>query len=102
MKTNLFGKSNAVLIEEDTDNILGIISCGKNEDITKKLIQAISDHFVVPKGTDIKLYDRNSLLSNYQPTKVLTNQETVSFSATWVEDEQELIRDFEITICATY
>lgn len=101
MKTNLFGKSNAVLVEEGTGNILGIITCGKNEDISKKLIEAISDHFVIEKGTDIKLYDRITL-NGRKPIKELTNQAMVRFSAEWIEDDEERIRDFEIEIVATY
>lgn len=46
MKTKLAGKSNAVLTDFDDGTVIAIISCGKSEDITKKLEKAISEHYV--------------------------------------------------------
>ena len=89
MKTNLFGKSNAVLLSEDGE-FIAIISCGTKVDITKKLELAVKEHYVV-KTVSIKCDEE------------LTNQKAVKFTADIItEDEDEEIRDFEIFITATY
>lgn len=101
LKTDLnlgYESSNAILFEEGnqgtTGDMLGIIGCvgmGKG-DITEKVIRAIKDHFTVEEDIVITL----------EVKEALTNQKDLKFSATWEEDEQELIRDFIIFVSATY
>jgi diacylglycerol kinase family enzyme len=88
MKTNLIGKSNAVLISDG--EFIAIIGCGAKADITKKLELAIKEHFVASKVT-------------VEPSDELDNQKPVSFTAEIItEDEEVEYRDFEIFITATY
>ena len=88
MRTNLIGKSNAVLISDG--EFIAVIGCGANADITKKLELAIKEHFIADKVT-------------VEPSDVLDNQKPVSFTAEIItEDEDVEYRDFEIFITATY
>lgn len=89
MKTNIVGKSNAILTNTDGE-IVAIISCGVNETLDKKLKQAIKECYV---GESVKLIDSD---------KILTNQSEVLFSAELVEDGEETIRDFALNIVVTY
>lgn len=92
MKTELFGTSNAIL-EEKGNGLLAIITCkGGKKDIAKTLKLAIKEHFCLEDGTDITL-DIN---------EPLTNQKSVDFEASWEEDGEPIIREFEISIIATY
>lgn len=91
MKTNLIGKTNAVLITDEGEFIavIGCVGYGKG-DITKKLELAIKEHFVV-ESVSVKCDD------------VLENQKPIKFSADIItEDGDEEIRDFEIFVTATY
>ena len=89
MKTNLFGKSNAVLLSDEGE-FIAIISCGAKVDITEKLKLAIKEHYVVESVS-------------LECTEELTNQKPVKFTADIVtEDGDEEVRDFEIFITATY
>ena len=89
MKTNLFGKSNAVLLSDDGE-FIAVIGCGAKSDITAKLELAIKEHFVT-ESVSIK------------STEILDNQKPIKFSADIVtEDGDEEIRDFEIFITASY
>ncbi len=98
LKTDLMGRSNAILFEQGEsgtiNRVLGIIVCkgGKNVDISKVIKKAIAQHFVILEKTKITL----------DVEGVLTNQQSISFSAEWVEDGDDIIRDFEIFIAATY
>jgi len=103
LTAQLFGNSNAILLEEGNQgsdgDILGVIAVGgnvhgKEVDITRKVKQAIVDHFCVEtEGVNtMKL----------EVKEVLTNQKTLLFSAEWEEDGEQLIRDFKIFIIATY
>lgn len=89
MKTNLFGKSNAVLLSDEGE-FIAIISCGAKVDITDKVKRAIKEHYVVESVT-------------FKVTEELTNQKSVKFTADIVtEDGDDEVRDFEIFITATY
>lgn len=94
MRTKLFGKSNAILVNVSEDiNPIAIIECGKDEEIKAKLDNAIRDEFVL--GDEVELtFDSDDL--------VLTNQETVKFSVSYEDEGEPCIRDFEIGIVATY
>lgn len=91
MKTNLLGKSNAVLTTDEGE-FVAIIGCGKNTDISKKLKQAIKDHFCLQEDTNIQLNVKD----------VLTCEKSLKFSVEYTEDEEDNLRDFEIEIVATY
>ena len=89
MKTNLFGKSNAVLLSDEGE-FIAIISCGAKVDITDKVKRAIKEHYVVESVS-------------FNVTEELTNQKSVKFTADIVtEDGDDEVRDFEIFITATY
>jgi len=92
IKSKLFGKSNAVLTYEG--EFVAIIGCGKNEDITSKVSQAIVDHFC------IETEGVNTFKVNVD--EVLTNEKTLLFSVEYTEDEEENLRDFELNIVASY
>lgn len=90
MKTNLLAKSNALLTEEDSDAVaIAIISCGKKEDITKKIEKAIRDHYVATKV-------------EIDTTEDLTNQARIFFVANFLDKGEECVRDFCIEVLATY
>jgi transcription antitermination factor NusA-like protein len=93
MKTELFGKSNAVLFTDEGE-FVAVIGCegGKNKDISNKLNRAIKDHFCLEDDTDI----------TFDVKEALTNQKSVKFSVSYLEDEEETLRDFEIQIVAHY
>lgn len=89
MKTNLFGKSNAVLLSDEGE-FIAVITCGAKSNIADKVKQAIKDHFVVESV-------------NFEVSEELTNQKPIKFSADIVtEDGEDEIRDFEIFITASY
>ena len=99
MKTKLFGKSNAIVAENNrtltnVGEILGILACkgGDNVDISNKLSVMIKEHFMVEDGTEIKIISK----------EVLTNQKRVLFEAHWEEDGESRIRDLIIFIAPTY
>ena len=93
MKTNLAGKSNAVLTESDY-GVIAIIACkgGKDKDISKQVKQAISEHLSLEKGTEITFSD----------TEVITNQGVLNFEASFIEDGDDTTRDFTLEVTVTY
>lgn len=94
MKTNLSAKSNAVLTCEETKEgkIIAIISCGKQEDITKKVEKAIKEHYVAKIVTLIE-----------SEKEVLTNQTYTYFSAFITEIGMlPIVKEFCLEIVATY
>ena len=87
MKANLFGKSNAVLMNEG--EVVAIIKCKANDQIRAKLQIAIQKHYTAD--------------SVYVPSnEVLTNQAPLLFSANLVIEGEDEVRDFTIEITATY
>jgi hypothetical protein len=91
IKAKLFGKSNAILSDEN-GNPIAIISCGKTEDITEKVSRAIKEEYIAEK-VDI----------TEQPNDCLINEIPLLFSAEIITADGDLdIRDFMLTICATY
>ncbi len=90
IKTQLAGKSNALLTSEERE-VLGIITCGKKEDITKKIVKAIKEHYTADWASIKKTN-----------TKILNNVTFMRFSADLIEDGQETVRDFTIEVVATY
>lgn len=93
IKTKLFGKSNAVLIEIDTNaDAIGVavITCDKDENITKKVELAISEDCCSHK---VKIKGKH----------VLENQERIFFDAGMLTDDNEQeIRSYCLEILATY
>lgn len=90
IKTQLFGKSNAVLTN-DENKVIAIISCGKNEDITEKVKLAIKEDYIAEK---VEIIARREVLVNANPYEF----------STIITDEDDDINthDFTLTICATY
>jgi hypothetical protein len=94
MRTKLFGKSNAVLSEVtggEGNPAICIIVCGKDEEISAKVKEALRGHHVV--DGDITIDNEDG---------VLTNQEPLKFSAEWEDEGESCIRDFELQILPTY
>lgn len=90
IKTQLFGKSNAVLTN-DENKVIAIISCGKSEDITKKVELAIKEDYIAEK---VEIIVRREVLVNANPYE---------FSAMITDEEGDINEcDFTLTICATY
>ena len=90
IETALFGKSNAVLTN-DENKVLAIISCGKNEDITKKVCLAIKEDYIAEK---VVIVEANGIFDNQRPFDFSTDITN--------EDGEVDVRDFTLTICATY
>lgn len=90
MITKLAGKSNAVLTDHDDGHVVAIISCGKSENITKKIEKAIAEHYV---ATNVELELDGSTLDNQNPRY---------FGSIHLEDGLESARDFKIQIVTTY
>lgn len=88
---NVVGKSNAVLTNMD-DNIIAIITCKKNENITKKVCLAIKEDSV---SDTVRLNDVDD-------SGVLTNQTPLFFSAGINEEFGEMIVNFKLEIHTTY
>ena len=95
MKTLLFGKSNAVLTCEETKEgkVIAIISCGKKEDISKKVERAIKERYVA-KSVSIVDSERETL----------TNGANLIFSAVIKEDGHHFGKTYEfcLEVTATY
>lgn len=95
MKTLLFGKSNAVLTCEETKEgkVIAIISCGKKEDISRKVERAIKEHYVA-KSVKIENSERETL----------TNGANLIFSAVVKEDGEQMGNSLEfcLEVTATY
>ena len=88
MRTNLIGKSNAVLMSDG--EFIAIIGCGAKTDITKKLALAIKEHFVVKKV----MVERSAEIDK---------KKAVNFTAEIIDEDGDVeYRDFEIFITATY
>lgn len=89
MKTELFGKSNAVLVTDEGE-FVAVIGCKPKEVIDHKLEQAIKDHYV---AEDVRI---NCL-------ETLNNQKTITFGAEiFDEDGDKDFRQFRISIVASY
>lgn len=90
IKTALFGKSNAILTNDENE-VLAIISCGKNKDITKKVCLAIKEEYISEK---VVIAEANGIFDNQSP---------FSFTVNLTDEDGDLdIRDFTLKICATY
>ena len=89
MKTKLFATSNAVLTTANEGEIIAVIVCEAESDVTNILEQAIKEHFV---AETVIIHSDD----------VLTNQECLKFSADLVEEGEHTVRDFVIQIVATY
>ena len=91
IKTQLFGKSNAVLTN-DENKVIAIISCGKSEDITKKVKLAIKEDYIAERVNIIE-----------RPNQTLINAMPYEFSAIITDEDNDTnSHDFTLTICATY
>lgn len=90
IKTNLTGKSNAVLTDYDDCTVIAIISCGKSENITKKIQKAIDDFF---DATDFEMEYGEVILDNENPVMIYS---------THIESNLETCRDFKLQIIPTY
>jgi hypothetical protein len=91
IKTQLFGKSNAVLTNNE-NKVIAIISCGKNEDITEKVKLAIKEDYIAERVDIIE-----------QPNQNLINAMPYEFSAVIIDEDCDTnSHDFTLTICATY
>ena len=90
IKTQLFGKSNAVLTN-DENKVIAIISCGKSEDITEKVKLAIKEDYIAEK---VEIIARREVLVNANPYE---------FSTSITDEDGDInTHDFTLTICATY
>jgi hypothetical protein len=87
MKTKIAGTCNAILRTDDGE-IVAIIVCKPNSDLSTKLIKAIEMHFRAEK---VKI----------ECDSPLTNQAPVKFSADMIEDGEDAARDFVIEIFPT-
>lgn len=89
MRTNLYGTSNAVLTLNG--EFVAIIGCPKSGDITKKIEQAVRDHFP------------DSVVALIKTDEILNNTTPVTISMEIIQDqEQPFYRDFELKIVPTY
>ena len=93
IRTKLSGKSNAILIEVDSDGedqVVAIIRCDKEGDLTNKVARAIKEHNIA------------QFVSITNKT-VLTNQEPILINAQLTNDDGEKdLRNYTLHIMATY
>jgi hypothetical protein len=98
IKTQLFAKSNAVLTN-DENKVIAIISCGKSEDITKKVKLAIKEDYIAEK---VEIIARRETLVSINPSAPV-NENPYEFSTIITDEDGDInTHDFTLTICATY
>jgi hypothetical protein len=91
IKTDLFAKSNAVLTN-DEGKVIAIISCDVNEDISRKVALAIKEDYISEK------------VVIEESENTFTSEKPFDFSAVVFDSDMEDfdLREFTLTICATY
>ena len=90
IETALLAKSNAVLTN-DENKVIAIIECENTDSVTEKVCLAIKEDYI---AKEVNIVEANGIFDNQRP---------FSFTAELIdEDDEVLIYDFELTICATY